>query len=194
MKRFATVWSWLVACYLSIFWVGAWGQPSTAPPLEPGAFGTRSSTPLTRVAPASDSQFGWVQLGVALLIVAVGLRWGLPKLLRWATRTGEGSPVDGQIRIIEMRSAPNGTLMLVKARDKLLLIGATAQGMHLLADLTDTLPPPTRSSESPFEQVLRNARPVSPPRDDWQQEVAAHVRTRLRETQEQLQRLLGDTR
>ncbi|MDW8106712.1 MAG: flagellar biosynthetic protein FliO [Armatimonadota bacterium] len=191
MKRFAISWGWLAVVYLSIFWAGAWGQ---TPALEPGAFGTRANAPLTRVAPASDAQLSWAQLGIALIIVAVGLRWGLPKLLRWAGKMGDGSPVDGQIRIIEMRSAPNGTLMLVKARDKLLLIGATAQGMHLLADLTDTLPPSVHASESPFEQVLKRARPVSPPRDDWQQEVAAQVRTRLRETHERLQSLLGSAR
>lgn len=183
-------WGWLVALYLLIFWAGAWGQ---TPALEPGAFGTRANPPLTRVAPASEAQLGWAQLGIALVIVAVGLRWGLPKLLRWAGKTGDGSPVDGQIRIIEMRSAPNGTLMLVKARDKLLLIGATAQGMHLLADLSDTLPRSVPASESPFEQVLKRAQPAHPPRD-VQQEVVADVRARLRETHERLQSLLGSTR
>ncbi|MGQ9657845.1 MAG: flagellar biosynthetic protein FliO, partial [Fimbriimonadales bacterium] len=132
-----------------------WGQePPEA--LSPGAFGTRAGAPVQRVIAPENTQGGWAQLGIALLIVAVGLRWGLPRLLRWAGKTGDGTPLDGQIRILETRSAVGGSLMLVKARDKLLLIGATPQGMHLLADLTDTLPKPETPplTESAFEQVL----------------------------------------
>jgi flagellar biogenesis protein FliO len=168
-----------------------WAQESPDA-LAPGAFGTRAGAPIQRVASPDASSAGWAQLGIALLIVAVGLRWGLPRLLRWAGKTGDGSPVDGQIRIIETRSAVGGSLMLVKARDKLLLIGATPQGMHLLADLTDTLPKPEPApiAESAFEQVLRTARPTAPP-PDLQQEAAAQVQTRLRQTRAQLQNLLG---
>jgi len=171
-----------------------WAQESPDA-LAPGAFGTRAGAPVQRVASPDASSAGWAQLGVALLIVAVGLRWGLPRLLRWAGKTGDGSPIDGQIRILETRSAVGGSLMLVKARDKLLLIGATPQGMHLLADLTDTLPKPEPASiaESAFEQVLRTARPTAPP-PDLQQEAAAQVQTRLQQTRAQLQNLLGGER
>lgn len=160
--------------------------------LNPGAFGTRTSAPMQRVAAPEGSSLGWAQLGVALLIVAAGLRWGLPKLLRWAGKTGDGSPVDGQIKIIETRSALGGSLMLVKARDRLLLIGATPQGMQLLADLTDTLPKPepTAASESAFEHILRRAQPVAPP-PDLQAEAAAQVQNRLRQTRARLQNLIG---
>ncbi len=157
----------IVVAYLLVTVIlGAWGQESPDA-LAPGAFGTRAGAPIQRVASPDASPNGWVQLGVALLIVAVGLRWGLPRLMRWAGKTGDGSPLDGQIRILETRSAVGGSLMLVKARDKLLLIGATPQGMHLLADLTDTLPTPepVPIAESAFEQVLRQARPAAPPLD-----------------------------
>ncbi|GIV09254.1 MAG: hypothetical protein KatS3mg019_1345 [Fimbriimonadales bacterium] len=171
----------------------AWGQ-GNAPPqeLDPGAFGTRAGAPIQRVAPTESHSLGWAQLGIALLIVAAGLRWGLPKLLRWAGKTGDGSLVDGQIKIIETRSALGGSLMLVKARDRLLLIGATAQGMQLLADLTDTLPKsePAPVSESAFEQVLRRAQPAAPP-TDLQAEAAAQVQTRLQQTRARLQSLIG---
>lgn len=175
-----------VGLWLLILWASA--QMDT-PTLEPGAFGTRPDTPLTRVAPA-ESTPNWAQLGIALLIVAAGLRWGLPKLLRWVSKTGDGSPLDGQVRILEARSAPGGTLLLVKAREKLLLVGATPQGMQLLADLTDTLPPPAPTRDSPFEQILRRATPTPPPPDS-QQEAAAYVQARLRETCQRLQHLLG---
>ncbi len=181
---------WSIACLLAISVAVA--QSSSSEALEPGAFGTRAGAPLQRVAPDSSSS-GWMQLGVALLVVAAGLRWGLPKLLRWAGKVGEGSPIDGQIRIIETRSAVGGTLMLVKAREKLLLIGATAQGMQLLADLTDTLPrsEPTRQEATPFEHLLRRATPHSPP-PDLQAEAAAQVQARLQQTRARLQSLIGD--
>jgi flagellar biogenesis protein FliO len=182
----------IVVAYLLVTVIlGAWGQESPDA-LAPGAFGTRAGAPIQRVASPDASPNGWVQLGVALLIVAVGLRWGLPRLMRWAGKTGDGSPLDGQIRILETRSAVGGSLMLVKARDKLLLIGATPQGMHLLADLTDTLPTPepVPIAESAFEQVLREARPAAPPLD-LQQEAAAYVQSRLRQTRARLQSLLG---
>jgi|YNPMSStandDraft_1061717.scaffolds.fasta_scaffold48644_2 flagellar biogenesis protein FliO len=168
-----------------------WAQDSPDA-LAPGAFGTRAGAPVQRVVSPDASSSGWAQLGLALLIVAVGLRWGLPRLMRWAGKTGDGSPLDGQIRIIETRSAVGGSLMLVKARDKLLLIGATPQGMHLLADLTDTLPKsePVSLAESAFERVLRTARPVAS-LPDLQQEAAAHVQSRLRQTRARLQSLLG---
>jgi flagellar biogenesis protein FliO len=182
----------IVVAYLLVTVIlGAWGQESPDA-LAPGAFGTRAGAPIQRVASPDNASTGWAQLGIALLIVAVGLRWGLPRLMRWAGKTGDGSPLDGQIRILETRSAVGGSLMLVKARDKLLLIGATPQGMHLLADLTDTLPKPepTPIAESAFEQVLREARPTAPPLD-LQQEAAAYVQSRLRQTRARLQSLLG---
>lgn len=182
----------MTACLLSTVIFGGWGQVSPEA-LSPGAFGTRAGAPVQRVVAPDSTQGGWAQLGIALLIVAVGLRWGLPRLLRWAGKMGDGTPLDGQIRILETRSAVGGSLMLVKARDKLLLIGATPQGMHLLADLTDTLPKPETPplSESVFEQVLRSTRTAAPP-PDLQREAAAQVHSRLQQTRAQLQSLLGD--
>ncbi|MFN4032890.1 MAG: flagellar biosynthetic protein FliO [Fimbriimonadales bacterium] len=170
----------------------AQGQSEGAAPLQPGAYGTRAGAPIQRVSAPETPSLGWAQLGVALLIVAAGLRWGLPKLLRWAGRTGDGSPLDGQIKIIETRSALGGSLMLVKARDRLLLIGASAQGMQLIADLTDTLPKPEplQASPSAFEQALRRAQPATPP-TDLQAEAAAQVQTRLQQTRARLQSLIG---
>ncbi|MCX7993830.1 MAG: flagellar biosynthetic protein FliO [Fimbriimonadales bacterium] len=188
--RFARIWICKVALGLVI--LTAFTQPEPSGQLEPGAFGTRSGAPLQRVAAPDGNSLGWAQLGIALLIVAGGLRWGLPKLLRWTGKTGDGSTVDGQIKIIETRSTVGGSLMLVKARDRLLLVGASAQGMQLLADLTDTLPKPqsTPSGTSAFEQILRQAQPVAPP-TDLQTEAAAQVQTRLQQTRARLQSLIG---
>lgn len=181
-----------VALALTLAILTAWSQQEATAPLEPGAYGTRTGAPTQRIGTPETPSLGWAQLGVALLIVAAGLRWGLPKLLRWAGRTGDGSPLDGQIKIIETRSALGGSLMLVKARDRLLLIGASAQGMQLIADLTDTLPKPEplQASPSAFEQMLRRAQPTTPP-TDLQAEAAAQVQTRLQQTRARLQSLIG---
>jgi hypothetical protein len=56
---------------------------------------------------------------------------------------------------------------MVKARERLLLIAATPQGMQLLADLTENHSPPEREQvgRSEFEQVLNNVPPpVGSPR------------------------------
>ncbi|MCS7065533.1 MAG: flagellar biosynthetic protein FliO [Fimbriimonadales bacterium] len=103
--------------------------------LAPGALGTRGDTPL-RTATPSGGGYAWLQMTLALVLVAVGLRYGLPRLIGWAGKAGVGSRLDGEIRLLESRAVPGGSLLMVKARDRLLLIGATPQGMQLLADLT----------------------------------------------------------
>ncbi|MFQ3610785.1 MAG: flagellar biosynthetic protein FliO [Fimbriimonadales bacterium] len=163
-------------------------EPKTE--LEPGAFGTRTGSPVA-VAPTSsaDGSLNWLQATLALVVVAIGLRYGLPKLLGWASKTGGGSPLDGQVKVIETRAVPGGSLMLVKARDKLLLVGSTPQGMQLLADLTDTLPEPA-TTDTAFEQTLRHAQPYTPP-TDYQRETEQQVHTRLQQTRQKLEALIG---
>ncbi len=156
------------------------------------------------MATPSGSSTGWWQVTLALVVVAVALRYGLPKLLRWAGKTGDGSPIDGQVRVIETRAVPNGSLMLVKARDRLLLIGSSPQGMHLLADLT---PANEQSSLSgmaehsynahtnpekvpSFAHILRHAQPKGSP-TDFQESVVERLQLRLQETQRRLAKTAG---
>lgn len=179
---------WLGAMQVILLWA-AWGQSAPADTdLAPGALGTRSGSPMQAASPSSSGS--WIQVSLALLIVGIGLRYGLPKLLRWAGKTGDGSPLDGQVRVIETRAVPNGSLMLVKARDKLLLIGSSPQGMSLLADLTPPAEPETQFADTAFDKVLRTARPYQPAVDP-QQAVAAQVQTRLHQARERLARLSG---
>ncbi len=181
--------------------------------LKPGAFGTRGSAPVRITAPAAGG-YAWVQMTVALVLVALALRYGLPRLIGWAGKAGVGSRLDGQIRVLESRAVPGGSLLLVKARDHLLLIGATPQSMQLIADLTPSpVPSPplgeresepllpsgeragVRGSEGwdsqPFEQALRsaerNARGIVPA--DWQQEVASELQNRIQQARARLKEL-----
>jgi len=167
--------------------------------LAPGALGTRQSTPL-RTAMPTGSGYAWLQLTVALVLVAVGLRYGLPRLLHWAGKTGIGSPLDGQIRLLENRAVPGGSLCLVKARDRLLLIGITPQSIQLLADLT-----PTHSASSPaslpsdeFSAILQRAATAEAKQGDpylrgtvadLQQETANELQAHLSSVRARLARL-----
>jgi flagellar biogenesis protein FliO len=193
-----------------------WSGWSQADELPPGALGTRGGTPLRTVAPSSGG-YAWLQMTVALLLIAAGLRYGLPRLIGWASKAGIGSRLDGEIRLLESRAVPGGSLLMVKARDRLLLIGATPQGIQLLADLTENQREQVGVSEpSAFEQVLHRATPrgtpslaasrrgqgeangdppqgeragASPLFPDWQQEIALALKAHCREARARLARV-----
>ncbi|MER3402114.1 MAG: hypothetical protein C4337_02150 [Armatimonadota bacterium] len=178
---------WLVVVQVILLcrcWVQA---PASGDELAPGVWGTRSGAPI-QVATPADSANAWVQVSLALIIVGLGLRYGLPRLLRWVGKTGEGSPLDGQVRVIEKRAVPNGSLMLVKARDRLLLIASSPHGMSLLADLTPPSEPTVSALETAFDRVLNRVSPYQPTPDP-QQAVAEQVQGRIRQAREQLARL-----
>lgn len=183
---------WIGILQAILLWVCWAQQPASGEELAPGALGTRSDTPMPITAP-NTSGSSWVQVSLALLIVGIGLRYGLPKLLRWAGKSGEGSLLDGQVRVIETRAVPNGSLLLVRAREKLLLIGSSPQGMQVLADLTPPADPIAPVPETAFDQLLKGARPYQPPIDP-QQAVAEQVQSRLQQTRERLTRLNADGR
>lgn len=98
-----------------------------------------------------------VQLMVALGIVAVLLKWVLPKV---AERLNKSFRLkSGQIVTIEETTPfQGGTLLVVKARGKQLLLGATGTSISTLADLTE-LPPET---PSPFEVQLQSEVEIAP--------------------------------
>lgn len=182
----------LVALLAVVLWSGMYAQTEHAE-LEPGALGTREGSPVSIATPASAGT-NWLQVTLALVVVAVGLRYGLPKLLRWAGKTGDGALLDGQVRVIETRAVPNGSLMLVKVRDRLLLIGSSPQGMQLLADLTPVSPPRASAvANTEFEELLRRAQPATLPPDP-EQSVREQVRARLEQTQRRLTQTLGGER
>ncbi len=100
-----------VACkYAGILLWAAWGQEARPQILDwrPVRWARALALPMQVAAPSSSGG-GWIQVSLALLMVGVGLRYGRRKLLRWAGRTGDGSPLDGQVRVIETRAVPNGT-------------------------------------------------------------------------------------
>jgi len=83
------------------------------------------------------SPWALFQLILALGIVAALLKFVLPRFfpsLKNRVQTSLGST----IKIEETATFPGGNLLVVKVRDKSVLIGATPQSISFLADLTPT--------------------------------------------------------
>ncbi len=202
---------WILTSLLMLACATAWLEPPAhravvdgevaRSQLAPGALGTRDGTPI-RTATPSGSGYAWLQMTLALVLVAVGLRYGLPRLLGWASKAGIGSRMDGEIRLLESRAVPGGSLLMVKARDRLLLIGTTTQSMHLLADLTEdpTLSHPSKEKPagSAFEQMLQRMASREASSDgrtrraipaDLQQEVADALQARIEQARARLSRI-----
>lgn len=95
-----------------------------------------SPLPSPSTAPLVDI-WGLAQLAVALGAVAALIKWGLP----WAMKKMRTeSSAKGSIQVLESVSLGAAQLQLVKAMDRTLLIGMTAQSTRLIADLTGTGP------------------------------------------------------
>jgi flagellar biogenesis protein FliO len=91
---------------------------------------------------------------VAVAIVAVLIRYGVPKLLSKWNRTLSPS-LNGGIRVIESAQFAAGMLYLVEARGKTLLLSVSGTQVVCLADLTgaESPAPPT------FGEMLKDAAP-----------------------------------
>ncbi|MGV3613903.1 MAG: flagellar biosynthetic protein FliO [Fimbriimonas sp.] len=131
----------------------------------PGLLGTR-----TDVAPAaSGSPVGVlpiVQMLLALGIVAGLVKWVLPRVLNRVTKPGAA----GDITVEATSTLGTGNLHIVTTRGRTLLIGATANGMNLIADLTETAPkvevpasePVRIQKHASFEEMLAAATVATP--------------------------------
>lgn len=122
-----------------------------------GLAASASADPLgTRTGPAGfdASPVGMgpvLQLVLALLLVGAGVKVALPAIVkRFGGRLS--TEVGSTIRIEESAAFPGGRLYVVEARGRTLLLGATAQSVSCLADLT----------ENDFEQALAKAEPPAP--------------------------------
>jgi flagellar biogenesis protein FliO len=158
--------------------------------LAPGALGTRDNSPLRTTAASSPvGATSLLQMVLALGLVVLLLRYGLPKLLRWGTKAGLGSKLDGEIRVLETRAITGGSLHLVRVHGKLLLLSSTTQGIQLLADLAESQEATPTTGQNEFDHLLqqseRRATAAVVPDN------RAQVQQRLLTAAEQLQRLTG---
>lgn len=96
----------------------------------------KSGSPLAAPSTAPLVDFwGLAQLAVALGAVAALIKWGLPWVMK---KMRTESSAKGSIQVLESVSLGAAQLQLVKALDRTLLIGMTAQSTRLIADLTGT--------------------------------------------------------
>jgi flagellar biogenesis protein FliO len=120
-----------------------------------GFLGTKAESTASAATPAASGS-GLIQMLIAVGIVLVLMKWGLPKLMKKYSgkiSTGVGS----QIKLEESANFPGGSLQIVTVRGHVLLLGITNTGITNLADLTEDKrhdPGPTfgeylQSSETP---------------------------------------------
>lgn len=111
--------------------------------------GTKPGGSFQAVQPTQIGFMPILQLIVALGIVTFLLKWVLPKVAERLNKSFRQKA--GQIVTVEETTPfQGGTLLVVKARGKTLLIGSTGTSVSTLADLTEI---PTEVP-SPFETQL----------------------------------------
>ncbi len=95
-----------------------------------------------------------VQMVVALGIVMLLLKFALPRMVGKMNKkltTGATSALN----IEESATFAGGTLYIVRARSKTLLLSVSTQGVNCLADITETTPEP--KTEPDFEDLIQAA-------------------------------------
>ncbi len=122
-----------------------------------GLLGTKTAPPVAVGAPSGGG--GLVQTLLAVAVVAILLKWALPKLARRLGAPLNAPPGSG-LRIEESASFPGGHLHVVRARGKTLLVGTTSGSVATLADLTEPASP--RDDLPLFREMVEAAAPYSP--------------------------------
>lgn len=159
-------------------------QPAHAQPATGWETLRRDAAPQPLESPATQ---GWRWI-LGLLVALALIRWGLPRaiqggkggqLAHWLTRITPPSS-EGAITVLDTRFLGACSVHLISVRGRTLLLGCTAQQVHLLMDLTQSGEEPSR-----FEQVLSQSQPYTPPTALQQeaedtQEVLQEVQQRLR--------------
>jgi flagellar biogenesis protein FliO len=103
-----------------------------------GMLGTKESA-ASAFQPTQASGGSFIQMIVALLIVLGIMKFALPKLLSAKVLAKFGGKLttglDSSIKIEESATFPGGSLHVVTVRDRVLLLGSTANTINTLADL-----------------------------------------------------------
>lgn len=101
----------------------------------PGMLETKTDTAPTFAA-TNSSPLGimpMIQMLVALAIVGGLVKWAMPKALGKVSRLGKS----GEITVEASQALGAGTVHVISVRGRTLLVGATANNMSLLAELSE---------------------------------------------------------
>mgnify|MGYP007037766378 CR=1 FL=1 len=126
--------------------------------LAQSAFGTKAdnvaSSPVT-----SSGPMALIQMLVALAIVFAAIKFLLPKL---ATKLSKKlvTNLHSAITIEESANFAGGTLYIVKAKTKTLLLSVGTSGVNCIADLSDTQP--AKPEVATFGDILNTHAAVAP--------------------------------
>lgn len=123
--------------------VGAFSQ-------DQGILGTKSSPVTVSSTSGSMGVMPLVQMGIALAIVLGLLKFVLPKLVGKVNKKLVTSATGG-LHIEESANFAGGTLYIVRAKGKTLLLSASTQGVNCLADITEA---PEDEPKTEFEKII----------------------------------------
>ncbi|MFN8219461.1 MAG: flagellar biosynthetic protein FliO [Fimbriimonadales bacterium] len=141
-------------------------------------------------SPAASSSVGMaplIQMLVALGLVVGLLKFVVPKLANKLNKR-LATPLDSSIRIEESANFAGGTLYVVQARSKSLLLSVSTHGVACLADLTDaTAPEPERVGFADILTAQSHSAPASPAQF---QEAVIEVEVPLTEEERQAKAML----
>lgn len=124
-------------------------------------FGTKKDVLAASGGGAAMSAMPLLQMLVALGIVFALLKFVMPKL---ATKLNKKlvTGVNSSIRIEESANFAGGSLYIVTAREKTLLLSVGTSGVNCVADLTPNAPPPEQPLFSEILDANLNAAPATP--------------------------------
>jgi flagellar biogenesis protein FliO len=119
------------------------------------AFGTKKDLPTSAGAASGPAVQGMdiLQMLLALAVVGILLKWGLPKLLGKFNGWKSSQNKSG-MTITESIAVGAGTVQIVEVRGRTLLLGATPTQINFLADLTVSAPVETEEEIPAFFDIL----------------------------------------
>lgn len=123
--------------------VGALGQ-------EQGFLGTKSSPVTVSSNSGGIGVMPLIQMAIALAIVLGLLKFVLPKMVGKMNKKLVTSVTSG-LHIEESANFAGGTLYIVRARSKTLLLSVSTQGVNCLADITEKAEEPEKTE---FETII----------------------------------------
>lgn len=137
---------------MKLFVVGAFLSPVLAFAGD-GILGTKAGGGISTGISAGSGSPPLVQTLIAIAIVLILMKYGLPRLVRFA---GVKSGSDG-IRIEESATVGGGSVHVITTRGRTLLVGAGSGGFTTLADLTKPI-----TTEPLFMDMVATAEPYTP--------------------------------
>ncbi len=116
-----------------------------------GMLGTKQSPVSTGAGGGGLGVMPLIQMGIALAVVLGLLKVVLPKFVGKLNKKLVTSPTSN-LHIEESANFAGGTLYIVRAKSKTLLLSVSTQGVQCISDLTDA--PAEQPTKTAFEEII----------------------------------------